>query len=574
MASYPHVNEANKYARDIVSGKIPACVWVVLACQRHLDDVEKEKDKSWPYRFDKDKAERVCKFIELLPHVKGEWKGGSLTLESWQKFITCCVFGWVRKSDGYRRFRTVYIEVPRKNGKSTWTAAIGLYMMAADGEQGADCYAAATTRDQTRAVFAEAAQPMAKQCNAFREHYGVQVNAHNINVLDSFSKFEALSADYSTLDSLNVHFASVDELHAHKTRGVFEVLETATGARTQPLLWNITTAGTNKAGICYEQRTYVTKILQKTATDETYFGIIYTIDKDDDWKDESSWKKANPNYGISAKEDDFKRKAQKAMQLASATNGFLTKHLNIWVNADTLWLPPGSWEKKSKRDLTLDQFENEPVIISFDLASKIDIAVRMMLFQREDDFYCIPKFYIPEIVVEESENSQYIGWAKDGHFTTTPGNIIDFEWIENDLIALRGKFKLDRILNPARVPRHIVLYDPFQATEFSTRMTAEGFPMVEYGATVRNFSEPMKQLGAMILNENDGPKIYHDGNPVMNWMMSNVVCHVDAKDNIYPRKEFPEYKIDGPVALIMAIGWAMRHAKKKSVYSERGMRVI
>lgn len=556
---YPHVAAAEKYCRDVVAGRINVCKWVVLACKRQINDRKREKQKNWPYRFDKAKAERICKAIELFPHVKGEWakRKENIRLEPWQCFKLTAIFGWVAKKDGLRRFRAVYIEVPKKNAKSTETACVGLYMLACDGEEGAEIYSAATTRDQSKMVFSPA-QLMARRSPGFCERWGVEVNAHNINIIGTASLFEPVSSEAKSLDGRSPHFASVDELHAHKTRDVYDIIESSMGARLQPMLWSITTAGKNRSGICYEQRIYVTKILEGVIKDERYFGIIYTIDDGDDWTDPKIWAKANPNLGVSVYSDDIARLCRKAQQLPSAQNEFLTKRLNVWVNADTAWLDMAAWDRCADPSLDLSDFEGEKCVVAFDLASKIDIAAQVQLFQRDDDYFVFCRFYLPEIAVEEADNASYKGWVLDGRLCTTPGNVIDFDVIEKDLIEIRSRFEI------IEVP-----YDPFQATQFAVHMMSEGFPMVEFGATVRNFSEPMKQLEALVYSG----KLHHDGDPVLAWMISNVVCHLDAKDNIYPRKERTENKIDGVVALIMALGRSMARGDdvRPSVYEERGI---
>jgi len=528
------------YARGVVNGEVTSCNWVQAACKRHIKDLD---NASLNYVFDQEKANRVCRFISGLRHVKGKWARDQLkiSLEPWQVFILCCVFGWVDHS-GNRRFRTVYIEVPRKNAKSTLTSGVGLYMLTCDGEEGAEVYSAATTRDQAKIIF-QVAQQMARKDSGFREHFGIEVNAHNMNVLMSGSKFEPLSADASSLDGLNVHAGLIDELHAHKTREVFDVMETATGSREQPLLWCITTAGSNRAGICYEQHTYLTKILDGVVQDETYFGVIYTIDDGDQWHDDMAWRKANPNYGISVNPDDLARKCRKAQEMPSATNNFLTKHLNLWVNADTAWMDMRKWDACADPNLTIDDFKGEQCIIALDLASRVDIAALVQIFKRDGHYYVFGRYYLPEETIETSGNSQYDGWVRSGHMTDTPGNVIDFEYIKDDMRSYSSRFEV------LEVP-----YDPFQATQLSVEMIQEGFPMVEMRPTILNFSEPMKELEGLVLSG----KLHHNGCPILTWMVSNVVCHMDVKDNIYPRKERPENKIDGVVALIMAIGrWSV-----------------
>uniref|UniRef100_A0A6M3KE29 Putative terminase n=1 Tax=viral metagenome TaxID=1070528 RepID=A0A6M3KE29_9ZZZZ len=557
---HPHVEAAKKYAKDVVSGKKPACKWVKLACERQIKDLKKYAKSGSKYYFSVEKAEKICNFIENLHHIKGEWarRKETIKLEPWQCFVLTTIFGWLNTEDGFRRFRTVYIEIPRKNAKSTLASGIGLYLMTADGEPGAEIYSAATTRDQARIVF-DTARQMAKKESEFCEHFGVQVNAHNINVLETASKFEPLSAEGSSLDGLNVHGGIIDELHAHKTRVVFDVIETGTGSRKQSLLFLITTAGSDRAGICYEQRTYVTKLLENISEDDTYFGIIYTIDDGDDWTDPDVWGKANPNYSVSVYPEDIARLCQKAMQMPSAQNNFLTKRLNCWVNADTAWMNMIPWEKCADSTLTVERFNKKPCIVGVDLASKVDIAVMAQLFHEDEHYYAFLKYYLPEDTVDNSSNSQYHGWARAGKLTVTPGAVTDFSYIEDDLREMATSFELKE-----------VPYDPFQATEFSTKMAAEGFPMVEMRPTVLNFSEPMKQLEALVLSG----KFHFDGDPILTWMISNVVCHTDAKDNIYPRKERPENKIDGVVALLMALNRLLALRPKRSVYEERGLIVL
>lgn len=537
---------ARGYAEDVVAGRVLACKWVKLACQRQLRDLERTDLRWW---FDQEFASRPCKFVELLPHIEGKWarSGMRITLEPWQVFILTTVFGWVDDQD-CRRFRIAYVEVPRKNAKSTLSAGVGLYCLTADGEPGAQIYSAATTRDQARIVW-RTAKSMVERTPGLQRRFGVATSVNSVFVEHEAAFFQPLSRDQGgNHDGYNVHAAIVDELHAHKQRDIWDVLETATGAREQPLIWAITTAGFNRAGICYEQRAYVVKQLERTAAeiDETYFGIIFTLDEGDDWTDPKSWAKANPNWGVSVSPEDIENKARKAMEMASATNNFLTKHLNVWVNADTAWMDMQAWERCEERSLTLADFDASECIAGLDLASKVDVAANVRVFRREidgeDHFWVFPRFYVPEEAASSGANSHYAGWARGGHMTLTPGNVTDFAYIEDDLRSDACRFDLAE-----------VLYDPWQAVYLATRLMAEGLNMVEYRQTVQNMSEPMKMLEALVLSG----RLHHDGNPVMTWMMSNVVAHLDAKENIYPRKEFPENKIDGPVALIMALGRAL-----------------
>ena len=339
------------YAGAVVDGEILACKYVIQACQRQLDDLDREDFNYYfnPLMTDEQGREyrpgnRVCAFIECLTHVKGKWARTPIKLEPPQIFWLMCIFGWVN-DDGFRRFKTAYLEVPRKNAKSTLLSGVALYLLCADGEGGPEVYSAATTRDQAKIVWQDAHR-MAERNLPLREFYGVETSANALSVPDNAGIFKALSRDQGgNLDGLNTHGAVIDELHGHKTRDVWDVVETSTGSREQPLIFGITTAGFNRSGICYEQRTYLTKILDRVAEDDSYFGMIYTLDEGDDWTDSAVWAKANPLYGVSVNPEDIERLCRKAQQMASATNNFLTKRLNVWVNAGTAWMDMRAWDK-------------------------------------------------------------------------------------------------------------------------------------------------------------------------------------------------------------------------------------
>lgn len=537
------LDRANAYIEGVLNGTIPACKWVKLACERQKNDL---KDVNIGFVFDEDKANRVVKFCEALPHIKGsQYAGKKLEMGGWQCFILTTVFGWVNKN-GTRRFKTAYIEVPRKNGKSTMSAPVALYMLSADGEPGAEVYSAATTRDQAKIVWADA-KHMVDRSPGLRSHLGVETSAHSIFISKTASAFKALSKDNNgNLDGLNIHGAIIDELHGHPNRALWDVIETGTGARAQPLIWAITTAGSNRAGICYEQQSYVRKILDGVHDDPTYFGIIYSIDEGDDPFDPAVWAKANPNYGISVSPEDLARKALKAQQMAAAQNNFMTKHLNVWVNADTAWMNMQNWEKAADPTLDESDFNGEDCIISCDLATKIDVAAKMKLFWRDIDgkrhYYAFGKYYLPEEAADDGRNSYYHGWATEGRLVLTDGSVTDHSVIEDDIRFDARKYN---VINAG--------FDPWQASSMMQRLQQDGLPVLEYRQTVQNMSEPMKELEALVLQG----RFHFDGDPVLTWMISNVVAHIDAKENIYPRKERPENKIDGAVALIAAVGMAI-----------------
>lgn len=568
-----HVTEAMHYAREVVSGGVVAGKWAKAACQRQLDDLAKwETDPDYPYVWRADLAARRIRYIELLRHVKGRWAGQRIMLEPWQKFCVACVFGWVRKADGMRRFRTAYTEVARKNAKTTVMAGVGLSMLTDDNEFGAEVYSAATTRDQARLVF-DLAQQMARMDGEFRARFGVDVLTHSLSVRDTASKFVPLSAEGSTLDGLNVSCALIDELHAHKTRSVHDVLDSATGSRGQPLIWKITTAGSNRAGVCFDQRVYLTKILNATlkahdgmgyrvdgdaVDDDAYWGIVYTIDDDDDPLDEACWPKANPNLHVSVSIEDMRRMATVARAQSSALSEFLTKRLNVWVNADSAWMNMLAWDACADRTMAREQFAGATGVVALDAAFKRDLFARVSVFVRDGRVHVFSQCYCPAALLERRGMEQLAGWAREGWIKTTPGEVLDIEAVRADLLAETRMHAISE-----------VAYDPAQLTQFAGEMLEGGLPMVEIRPTVLNFSPAMKELDELVTAR----RLVHQGDPVLAWMVSNVVCHRDAKDNIYPRKQRIDDKIDGAVALIMAISRAVV-AHEAGGYYETGGELI
>ncbi|WP_301757573.1 terminase large subunit [Burkholderia metallica] len=516
-----------------------------LACERQSRDLARAEmgDPEFPYRFDNDAATRICEFIELLPHTKGRWARTrqSIKLEPWQAFILTTVFGWLHVDSGLRRFRRAYEEVARKNAKSTKSSGIALYLFAADGEPGAEVYSAATTRDQAKIVFDDA-RAMALREPDMCAALGVEILQHQL-LTDDGSKFLPLSAEGSTLDGLNVHGGVIDELHAHKTRAVFDVIDSGTGARDQSLLWLITTAGSDLTGICYEQRTHVTKILEGVFVDETFFGIIFTLDDGDDWSDPSVWIKANPNLGVSVFVDDMEMACRKAQSMPSAVNNFLTKRLNVWVNADSAWMDMRAWERCADRDMRLDDFVGERCWIGMDLAEKTDFAALVLVFERAGTFYVFPRFYLNEYAVENGSNSQYSGWERAGHIIVNEGNATDFDLIADDIRRFCGMFDVQEIP-----------FDPAMSRYFATQLVKEGLPLVEIRQAPIFFTQPIIQTENLVLEG----KLKFDGNPAMTWMVSNVVVTTSRYNGLkHPTKERPENKIDGPVAMFLALGRAM-----------------
>lgn len=557
------VAEALHYAHEIVAGRIPACKWTKAACQRQLDDLARwQSDPDYPFEWRPDLADHAIRFIELLRHVKGRWAGRPLKLGAWQKFSLACVFGWVRRDSGKRRFRTVYEEVPRKNAKTTKLAGVGLYGLTADGEFGPEVYSAATTRKQAAIVFG-IAQQMARIDGLFRARFGLEVLTHAMLTRADGGTFQPLSADGNTLDGFNVSLALIDELHAHKDRKVYDALDTGTGARDQPLIWSITTAGSNRAGVCYDVRGYLIRVLNATLMrhggmgyevkgaaldDDSFWGIIYTLDDEDlavpeNALDERLWPKANPNFGVSVDAEDMRRLATKARGSASALAAFLTKRLNVWVNADSAWMNMLRWDACGDPSLREEQFAGARCVVGLDAAFKRDLFARVKVIERGGVYYAFCRCYTHQALVSADGHEHLAAWAQAGLITATPGEVLDIAPVREDLLA---DTKLHQVEAAA--------YDPAQITQFATEMLNDhAVPMVEMRPTVLNFSPAMKELEERVIRGT----FRHDGNPVLGWAIANVVCHRDRKDNIYPTKEKAEQKIDPAVALIMAIARLM-----------------
>ena len=538
-----HLAAATRYARQVVAGKVPACLYVRQACHRHLDGVRRQKQRSYPYRLDREAVEKVCQFVSLMPHVKGKWARDRLPLrlEPWQSFIVANVFGWKRKSDGLRRYRRAYIEVPRKNGKSSFTAAIGHYMLTADGEHGAEVYSGATTEKQAWEVFGPA-RLMARGSDDYRDAFGVDVGAKNMHILATASKFEPIIGKPG--DGASPSFSITDEYHEHATSEQYDTMVTGMGAREQPIAWVITTAGYDTAGPCYALRGEAVNALAGTVPADELFGLIYTIDEGDDWSDPSVLRKCNPNMGVSVFEEFLLSELKRAIANPREQSTFKTKHENVWGGAAAPYFNLESWNRLGDPTLHWSDFRGERSIIGLDLASKIDIAASTRLFRRDvagaPHYYVFTRLYLPAARAEMAEGRHYAGWAEQGHVTTTPGDITDYDYIEADIVAAAESGPVE------------VASDPYNATQLLTHLQSVlgADKVIEVPQTVSHLSEPMKELQALIVSG----RIHHDGNPALSWMIGNVTAQEDRNQNVFPRKERRENKIDGAVALIIALG--------------------
>lgn len=557
---------AEQYVEDVLAGRQVACDWVRLACMRHHRDLATGRKRGlW---FDETAARRAIAFFPLvLRHSKGKWAGSPVVLEPWQQFIIWSIFGW-KKTDGARRFRTAYVEVARKNGKSTLAAGVGLYLLQADSEPGAEIYTAATKLEQARIIHQEAIR-MVKQSPLLNRDLRVLKN--NINDPRTFSKFEPLGANSQTLDGLNVHGAMVDELHAHPNRDVWDVLDSATGSRDQPLIFAISTAGFNQHSFCYEQHDYTEKVLAGVFDDDTWFGIIYSLDRDpetknlDDWWDEDTWIKANPNLGVSKFVHDMRAKARVAKKRPSALNNFLTKELNVWTTASVRAISPEAWQACNHGQVSMDALHGRRCWLAMDLSSTLDVTAEVLVFEPDDSgiWPVLCRFWLPEDNMDErvrDDQIKYDVWAREGFLTLTPGNVIDDAWILAQIEQDLAVFNVQEII-----------FDPWQATWLANQLQARGVhpdKLVQFRQGYQTMTPAVKELEKAIARR----AINHQGNPVLAWMASNLVLSKDAAANLKPDKVKSQEKIDGVVALIMALGRAMLHvADSDSVYEQRGV---
>lgn len=535
------MNSAHQYIDEVTSGNIVVCKYVKLAVQRHLNDL-KRKD----IYFDEKAAFRAMGFFDYLKHTKGaEFAGKQFILSPWQAFIIYSLFGW-KTVDGIRRFSFSYTEVAKKNGKSVLAAAIGLYMMIADGETGAEVYSAATLRDQAKIVFDEARRMVQTSSDLSGM---VTVFSHNLHIESTFSKFEAISSDQQSFEGKNPSCAIIDEYHAHKDDLLLNNIKAATVARRQSLVWIITTAGYSLESPCYRFRKICIDILEGRATDDSLFAIIFTLDEGDDWKDKRTWVKANPNLNVAVFEEKLDKEFQQAKNSVSSEVGFKTKNLNIWVGSAATWISDEKWQ--------LCNLGNPDIPVGvdlyggLDLSSVSDLSCFGLLWVEKDIYHWKPIFYMPEISLQEKmkkDKANYYEWTRDGHIKETSGDTIDYDMIKADILEMNKKYKINSIQ-----------YDPWNATEIVLRMIEEGVNLVPYPQRVSTMNVPCKHLEKLVIDK----KFNHMGNPVMRWMNGNVWVKPDANDNIMINKGKSTGRVDGMVALAMSIGGYITDTSKQ-----------
>ena len=547
------LHPAEQYAQQVFNGEVLVCEYVTLAIKRYYNDLENALDKGW--YFDRKAAQRAISFIEKLKHTKGKWAGQRFKLEPWQQFILWNIFGWM-KADGTRRFRYVYVEIARKNGKTALSAGIGLYMLFADGEARPEVYSAATVKDQARICFSDAVEIVKK--TDLKNYLSPYRNSIVYELKGGTMK--PLSSDYGTHDGLNPSCGIIDEFHAHKNSGMFDVIKSAFGARRQPLMFIITTAGFNKNGACYAYRSNVIKVLQGINEDDSLFGIIYTLDCKEEWDNPKMWVKSNPNLGVSVFPEYLSDQVNDAKNRPEAVRNVMTKNVNLWVDAEKTWILDDMWQK------CIGSTERESLRGcqcwgGLDLSNVSDITAFVLLFHENERFQLLPFFWIPEEKMLEKirkENINYDKWVQQGYVKVTAGNVLDYDFVKADILQIVEEFDLQS-----------TAYDRWNASQTIIDLQNEGMECSPFGQGYGSMGAPTKEFEKMVLTE----KIEHFGNPVLRWMMSSTVVKTDPAGNIKPDKEKSVQKIDGIVASIMALGeWMTAQSEEdNNPYNQRGM---
>jgi phage terminase large subunit-like protein len=560
------MNGAEQYIDDVMNNRIVVCKWVRRAVERHLYDLEHGHERG--LYFDAKEAKHVIDFFQLLRFCKGrEFAGKPVRLSNWQQFFIWVLFGW-KKANGYRRFSTAYLQVGRKNGKTTISGGIADYLLLGDGEPGAEVYIAATKKDQARICYDIATRmittsiSLKKRCEIYKKGWTI--------VPSTMSKMEPLGRDSDSMDGLDLSGGIADELHAHKTPEVWDKLRTATSARTQPLLMGITTAGFDRESICYIEYSYSIDILENFDRkdgfqDDSYFPLIFTIDEGDSWEDESVWVKANPNLGVSKSIDYLKKEVNAAKQSPTKINTFLRLDLNVWTQSKSRWVIREHWDACGTLEIDLALLKGKTAYMGLDLSSTTDISALVLVFPPDEVtkyFVALFRFFCPEATISERSKMDrvpYETWRMRNHIIATPGNTIDYAFIFEQI-------KLDLSIYAIKE----LAFDRWGSQMIIHEIEELGLECIMFGQGFASMSGPMKDLEKQIIDH----RLAHGNQPVMNWMADNVVAVMDPSGNIKPDKNVSRQRIDGMTALIMAFARAIIHNNSQSVYEKRGLRKL
>lgn len=519
------------YVEDVLNGKIVVGELIKLACQRFKDDLQRQD-----IYFNESVVDKAINFIGTLKHFMGKSSGKHFKLENWQQFIIANIVGWYWKDGNTRRFTSSYIEVSRKNGKTALAAALCLYYLIADGEDGAEVDLAANSKEQAKIAFefcsnfSRQLDPKGKYLKPYRDN--VQFALNN-------SKLKVFAADDSKLDGFNASFGLIDEYHAAKNSKVRDVIKSSMGMRNNPHLCTITTAGFDKTLPCYKLRSTSIEILNKLKTDDSMFIAIYSLDDKDDWTDKDNWVKCTPNLNVTVTSKYIKEQVQSAINNPSEEVGVKTKTLNLWCDVADVWLPE-SYIIKASKDIHLEDFRDCECYIGVDLSATSDLTAVSYLIEKDNIYYFKTDYYLPEsALVDKPDRETYKLWKQQGLITITAGNVTDYDYITNDIVAASN------ILNIQKIG-----YDKWNATQWAIHATEIGLPLEEYPQTMGNFNRPTKELERLILSGNT----VIDNNEITRWCFRNVELKSDYNGNVKPNKGIKSKKIDGVIAIIQALG--------------------
>lgn len=519
------------YVEDVLNGKIVVGELIKLACQRFKDDLQRED-----IYFNESVVDKAINFIGTLKHFMGKSSGKHFKLENWQQFIIANIVGWYWTDGNTRRFTSSYIEVSRKNGKTALAAALCLYYLIADGEDGAEVDLAANSKEQAKIAFefcssfSKQLDPKGKYLKPYRDN--VQFALNN-------SKLKVFAADDSKLDGFNASFGLIDEYHAAKNSKVRDVIKSSMGMRNNPHLCTITTAGFDKTLPCYKLRSTSIEILNKLKTDDSMFIAIYSLDDKDNWTDKDNWVKCTPNLNVTVTSKYIKEQVQSAINNPSEEVGVKTKTLNLWCDVADVWLPE-SYIVKASKDIHLEDFRDCECYIGVDLSATSDLTAVSYLIEKDNIYYFKTDYYLPEsALVDKPDRETYKLWKQQGLITITAGNVTDYDYITNDIVAASN------ILNIQKIG-----YDKWNATQWAIHATEIGLPLEEYPQTMGNFNRPTKELERLILSGNT----VIDNNEITRWCFRNVELKSDYNGNVKPNKGIKSKKIDGVIAIIQALG--------------------
>lgn len=520
-----------QYAEDVLSGKIVTGNYIKLAAARFFRLMSDER-----YEFREDKVEQVCEFISIIHHYTGKHAGKPFILEAWQEWIVASMYGFYLKGTNERLVQSAYIEMARKQGKSAFASALCLYHLIADGEMNAEVYMAANSKDQAKVSF-NMASNFSKMLDPGKEF--LDPYRDTIKYERTLSFLKVLAADSSKLDGPNASMYLIDEYHAAKNSGVKDVLQSSQGMRENPMAVIITTAGFDRLGVCYQYREMCTEVVSGLKEDDTLFIAIYCLDKEDDWKDEAVWVKSNPNLGVTVQTKYIKTQVKKAINTPSDEVGIKTKNLNIWCDAEKIWIKD-DYILAASANVNLEDYRGLDCFIGVDLSSTSDLTAFSVMIPTTEKMVWKTFYFLPEAALTEKRFKELYGeWARQGALCITPGNVVDYDFILNKIM------EIGQILNIVTIG-----YDSWNATQFVINCTEKGLPMEPYSQSIGNFNKPTKELERLLLS---GVAVI-DNNIINRHCFRNVVMARDKNGNTKPSKQFEEKKIDGVIAMIEALG--------------------